>query len=111
MYKVNDIVYVYIRGTKKESFALHGLHGSRFGIIKNITQTDNDNIKYEVELAVSNAVAQIDNTTRFTFYDMNELVDCISSINIPTNIKEQYVALINDVVQDINSIENTTYKY
>lgn len=110
MYKVNDKIYLYIKGAKKESFALNGLHRSRFGIIKDILN-ENDKITYIIKLDVTDKdVSIVEDCGTFTFYDMNELLDTIRSMDVPLEVKEKYTELINDILQG-KEIENKQYKF
>lgn len=110
MYKVNDKVYLYIRGAKKESFALNGLHRSRFGIIKDIRKEDNKTI-YVIKLdIVDKDILISEDCGAFTLYNMNELLDVIRSMNVSIDIKEKYTELINDILQG-KEIENKQYKF
>ena len=110
MYKVNDKIYLYIRGAKKESFALNGLHRSRFGIIKDI-HNENDRITYVIKLDTTDKdVLLVEDCGAFTFYDMNELLDTIRSMDVPLEVKEKYTELINNILQG-KEIENKQYKF
>ncbi len=110
MYKINDKVYLYIKGAKKESFALNGLHRSRFGIIKDILN-ENDKITYVIKLDVTDKdVSIVEDCGAFAFYDMNELLDTIRSMDVPLEVKEKYTELINDILQG-KEIENKQYKF
>ena len=110
MYKINDKVYLYIKGAKKESFALNGLHRSRFGIIKDILN-ENDKITYIIKLDVTDKdVSIVEDCGAFAFYDMNELLDMIRSMDVPLEVKEKYTELINDILQG-KEIENKQYKF
>jgi len=110
MYKINDKVYLYIKGAKKESFALNGLHRSRFGIIKDILN-ENDKITYIIKLDVTDKdVSIVEDCGAFNFYDMNELLDTIRSMDVPLEVKEKYTELINDILQG-KEIENKQYKF
>ena len=110
MYKVNDKVYLYIRGAKKESFVLNGLHRSRFGTIKDI-RNENDRITYVIKLDTTDKdVLLVEDCGAFTFYDMNELLDTIRSMDVPLEVKEKYTELINNILQG-KEIENKQYKF
>lgn len=110
MYKINDKVYLYLKGAKKETFALNGLHRSRFGTIKDIYKENNKTV-YEVKLDITdkNIIVSEDQGS-FTFYNMNELLDIIRSTNISIESKEKYTELINDIIQD-KKIENKQYRF
>ena len=46
----------------------------------------------------------------FTFYDMNELLDAIRSLDVSESVKEKYAELINRILQN-EEMENTQYRF
>lgn len=114
MYKVNDIIYLYIKGLDKKKIKDIGLMPNRFAKIIRI-QEDlvEDTINYTINLfnnenkkdIIINSV-----TNKFTFCDINELIDIIRNLDITDEGKDNYIKLIDSIIQDKN-IENKLYKF
>ena len=115
MYKINDVIYLYIKGLdKKKSFKETGLAYNRFGKIVDIKEDkENDAIEYTINIINDknkNNIMINSVTNQFTFCDMNELIDIISSLDISSEAKSNYIELIDNIVQN-KDIEDTYYKF
>ena len=110
MYKINDKVYVFLKGTPNNSIALNGIHRNRFGTIKNIIE-DVDKVTYMVKMDMTDKEIMVqEDHGIFTFYDMNELLDAIRSLDVSEGVKEKYAELINRILQN-EEMENTQYRF
>ena len=110
MYKINDKVYVFLKGTPNNAIALNGLHRTRFGtIIDIIENVDKATYIVKMEITDKEIIVQEDHGI-FTFYDMNELLDAIRSLDVSESVKEKYAELINRILQN-EEMENTQYRF
>ena len=110
MYKINDKVYVFLKGTPNNSIALNGLHRNRFGTIIDIRENV-DKATYIVKMDITDKEIMVqEDHGIFTFYDMNELLDAIRSLDVSEATKEKYAELINRILQN-EEMENTPYRF
>lgn len=114
MYKVNDIIYLYIKGLNKKKFKDIGLMPNRFAKIIRIQEDLVENtIDYTINLfndknkkdIIINSVAN-----KFTFCDLNELIDIIRNLDISDEGKDKYIELIDKIIKE-EDMKNIPYKY
>lgn len=110
MYKINDKVYVFLKGTHNNAIALNGLHRNRFGTIIDIRENV-DKATYIVKMDITDKEIMVqEDHGIFTFYDMNELLDAIRSLDVSESVKEKYAELINRILQN-EEMENIQYRF
>ena len=110
MYKINDKVYVFLKDTHNNAIALNGLHRNRFRTIIDIRENV-DKATYIVKMDITDKEIMVqEDHGIFTFYDMNELLDAIRSLDVSESVKEKYAELINRILQN-EEMENIQYRF
>lgn len=114
MYKVNDIIYLYIKGLNKKKFKDIGIMPNRFAKIieirKDLVEDTTDyiinilNDEHKKEIVIN------DITNKLTFCDINELIDTIRNLDISDEGKDNYMKLIDEIIRG-NELNNIPYKF
>ena len=80
MYKINDKVYVFLKGTHNNAIALNGLHRNRFGTIIDIRENI-DKATYIVKMDITDKEIMVqEDHGIFTFYDICSFIYIFSYV-------------------------------
>lgn len=99
MYKVGDLVYVYLNDLKVSLPNMNNLLYSRFGYITDVKEIvdSNDNIIYSYTVKTrNNTTMTVDQTKGFKLCNMTELQEIVESIkeDIPNSKYNDMLSLI-----------------